>query len=120
MSSDFIGSREPTILDTNSTFQLTENKDILKNISTHNNRPKLVVGFAAETNDLEKNAKLKLIRKKCDLIVANNVANQKDPMGGDMNSAHVFNKSSCLAIYKKMKKTTLFISSYSPCIIRSR
>ena len=88
-------------------FQLTENKDILKYISTHNNRPKLVVGFAAETNDLEKNAKLKLIRKKCDLIVANNVANQKDPMGGDMNSAHVFNKSSCLAIYKKMKKTTL-------------
>ena len=36
---------------------------------------------------------LKLIRKKCDLIVANNVANQKD-MGGDMNSAHIFSKSS--------------------------
>ena len=32
---------------------------------------------------------------------------KKETMGGDMNSAHIFNKSSCLAIYKKMKKTTL-------------
>ena len=62
-------------------FQLTENKDILKYISTHNNRPKLVVGFAAETNNLEKNAKLKLIKKKCDLIVANNVSNQEEAYG---------------------------------------
>ena len=56
---------------------------------------------------LEKNAKSKLIKKKCDLIVANNVSNQTKLWDGDMNSAHIFNKSSCLAIYKTMKKTTL-------------
>ncbi len=88
-------------------FQLTENKDILKFISTHNKRPKLVVGFAAETNDIEKNAKLKLKRKKCDLIVANNVSIKQKVMGSDMNSAHIYNNSSLLATYKSMKKVDL-------------
>ncbi len=88
-------------------FQLTENRDILKFISTHNKRPKLVVGFAAETNDIEKNAKLKLKRKKCDLIVANNVASRENIMGGDMNSAHIYNSSNLLAKYQSMKKVDL-------------
>ena len=51
----------------NLSFKLTENKDILTYISTHNKRPKLVVGFAAETKNLKKNALLKLKTKKCDL-----------------------------------------------------
>ncbi len=88
-------------------FQLTENKDILKFISNYNKRPKLVVGFAAETNDIEKNAKLKLKRKKCDLIVANKVSDKVNIMGGDMNSAHIYNNSSLLATYKSMKKVDL-------------
>ena len=88
-------------------FQLKENKDILKFISTHNKRPKLVVGFAAETNDIAKNAMSKLKSKKCDLIVANNVSTKTEYMGGDMNSAHIYNSSNCLARYKSMKKIDL-------------
>ncbi|MBV68757.1 MAG: bifunctional phosphopantothenoylcysteine decarboxylase/phosphopantothenate--cysteine ligase CoaBC [Pelagibacterales bacterium] len=88
-------------------FQLTENRDILKFISTHNKRPKLVVGFAAETNEIEKNAKLKLKRKKCDLIVANNVASSENIMGGDMNSAHIYSNSNLVAKYQSMKKVDL-------------
>lgn len=53
---------------------LTENPDILATISTSKQRPKLVVGFAAETSNLLKNGKEKLERKKCDWIVANDVS----------------------------------------------
>ena len=88
-------------------FELKENKDILKFLSTHNKRPKLVVGFAAETNDIKKNAMAKLKRKKCDLIIANNVSLEKKVMNGEMNSAHIYNNSSCLAIYDTMKKVDL-------------
>ena len=88
-------------------FELTENKDILKFISTHNKRPRLVVGFAAETNDIEKNSISKLKRKKCDLIIANNVSNKKIGMGNDMNSAHIYNNSRLLSTYKKMSKIDL-------------
>ena len=88
-------------------FELTENKDILKFISTHNKRPRLVVGFAAETNDIEKNSISKLKSKKCDLIIANNVSNKKIGMGEDMNSAHIYNNSRLLSTYKKMSKIDL-------------
>ena len=59
-----------------------------------------------ETNEIEKNAKSKLRRKKCDLIIANDIS-KNEVMGGDMNSVHIFNKSRCLAKYKTMKKVTL-------------
>lgn len=62
---------------------LTENPDILKTLSTLKNRPKLVVGFAAETNDVIKHATAKRLRKTCDWIVANDVSG--DVMGGDHN-----------------------------------
>ncbi len=56
-------------------IRLVENPDILATLAaTGPNRPKLVVGFAAETNDLEANARAKLARKGCDWIVANDVA----------------------------------------------
>ena len=62
----------------NISIELSENPDILKRISKRNfNRPKLVVGFAAETEDLESNAKLKLSAKGCDWILANNVSDGK-------------------------------------------
>ena len=54
-------------------LQLVENPDILKTISNHAKRPKLVIGFAAETEDLEKNAAEKLKTKNCDWILANDV-----------------------------------------------
>lgn len=56
------------------TLSLIENPDILKSISTHKQRPRLVVGFAAETENLIENASRKLTSKECDLIVANSVA----------------------------------------------
>jgi phosphopantothenoylcysteine decarboxylase/phosphopantothenate--cysteine ligase len=62
----------------NISIELSENPDILKRISKKNfNRPKLVIGFAAETEDLENNAKLKLSAKGCDWILANNVSDGK-------------------------------------------
>jgi phosphopantothenoylcysteine decarboxylase/phosphopantothenate--cysteine ligase len=65
--------------------RLVETPDILATLSAHGpGRPKLVVGFAAETNDLEAHARAKLKRKGCDWIVANDVA-QDGIMGGDEN-----------------------------------
>ena len=93
--------------DSNISFKLSENKDILKFISTHNKRPKLVVGFAAETKDIKKNSMLKLKRKKCDIIVANDVSLEKHVMGGDKNSVHIYNNSNCLAKYINMDKSVL-------------
>ena len=62
----------------NISIELSENPDILRRISKRNfNRPKLVIGFAAETEDLENNAKLKLSAKGCDWILANNVSDGK-------------------------------------------
>jgi phosphopantothenoylcysteine decarboxylase / phosphopantothenate---cysteine ligase len=53
------------------------------------NRPKLVIGFAAETDDIIANAKAKLAKKGCDWIVANDVSHTTGIMGGDRNSVHL-------------------------------
>lgn len=65
-------------------LRLAENPDILATLSNAKNRPELVVGFAAETNDVIKHARAKLIKKKCDMIIANDVSG--DVMGGDHNA----------------------------------
>ncbi len=76
---------------TPSGLQLAENPDILKTISNlQTGRPGLVVGFAAETHDLEKYAQAKLERKGCDWIVANDVSG--DVMGGANNKVSLFSK----------------------------
>lgn len=70
--------------DNNLAMQLVENPDILRHISNKKKkRPRLVVGFAAETTDVENHAKAKLARKGCDWIVANDVSG--DVMGGTEN-----------------------------------
>lgn len=66
-------------------LQLAENPDILKTIGHHEMRPRLVVGFAAETEHVEENGKAKLLRKGADLIVANDVSPETGIMGGDRN-----------------------------------
>ncbi|MGG2477591.1 phosphopantothenoylcysteine decarboxylase, partial [Rhizobium sp. BR5] len=70
-------------------LQLTENPDILKTVGHHEKRPQLVVGFAAETQDVEKNGRAKLKRKGADYIVANDVSAETGIMGGDRNSVKI-------------------------------
>ena len=67
---------------------LVENPDILASLSKHARRPRLVVGFAAETHDLEANAAAKLGRKGCDWIVANDVS-VTGTLGGDDNAVAI-------------------------------
>ena len=70
---------------------LVENPDILAGLSRHAKRPSLVIGFAAETDDLIANARAKLAAKGCDWIVANNVGG--NVMGGDTNRVHLLSAS---------------------------
>lgn len=71
-------------------FSLTENPDILSTVAhrTHN-RPPLVIGFAAETENVIANAKAKLAKKGCDWILANDVSPATGIMGGDSNTLHL-------------------------------
>lgn len=68
-------------------LHLTENPDILATVAKGENRPRLVVGFAAETEQVIDHAKEKLTRKGADWIVANDVSG--DVMGGDVNAVHI-------------------------------
>jgi phosphopantothenoylcysteine decarboxylase / phosphopantothenate---cysteine ligase len=73
---------------------LEQNVDILRYVSNHNSlRPKLVIGFAAETNDLENNAKKKLIEKNCDWIIANDVSNKSIGFDSNFNEVTIFYKN---------------------------
>jgi phosphopantothenoylcysteine decarboxylase / phosphopantothenate---cysteine ligase len=74
-------------------LELEENIDILNYISKHNSlRPKLVIGFAAETNNIQDNAKKKLVEKNCDWIVANDVSNNSIGFDSDFNEVSIFYK----------------------------
>ena len=75
-------------------LNLEKNVDILNYISNHNFlRPKLVIGFAAETNDIKNNAKKKLIEKNCDWIIANDVSNKSIGFESDFNEVTIFYKN---------------------------
>ncbi|UXM95348.1 bifunctional phosphopantothenoylcysteine decarboxylase/phosphopantothenate--cysteine ligase CoaBC [Bartonella sp. HY329] len=77
------------------TLSLVQNPDILATIAHGDNRPKLVIGFAAETNDLISNAQKKLEKKAADWIIANDVSiNEKGEsiMGGDQNHIYIVQK----------------------------
>jgi phosphopantothenoylcysteine decarboxylase/phosphopantothenate--cysteine ligase len=74
-------------------LSLTENPDILATLShMSDNRPELVIGFAAETEKVIAHAQAKLARKGCDWIVANDVSHEGGVMGGDMNTVHLVTK----------------------------
>jgi len=71
-----------------------KNIDILNYVSKHNSlRPKLVIGFSAETNNIEKNSKKKLIEKNCDWIIANDVSNKSIGFNSDFNEVTIFYKN---------------------------
>jgi phosphopantothenoylcysteine decarboxylase/phosphopantothenate--cysteine ligase len=70
-------------------IELEENPDILATLSAGNERPKLVIGFAAETEQLIENARAKLAAKGCDWIVANDVSAASGVLGGSDNTVHL-------------------------------
>ena len=76
------------------TLTFAENPDILAYVSQlKTGRPELVVGFAAETNDVEANATAKLKRKGCDWIVANDVSPETGIMGGSENNVAIISQA---------------------------
>ncbi len=86
------------------TINLEKNVDILNYVSNHNSmRPKLVIGFAAETKDLDKNAIAKLTNKNCDWIIANDVSKEKSGFESDYNEVTIHYKNS-----KNEKEKLLF------------
>ena len=75
-------------------LNLEKNVDILNYVSNHNSmRPNLVVGFAAETNDVESNAEEKLNNKNCDWIIANDVSGKKIGFDSDFNEVTIHYKN---------------------------
>ena len=84
-------------------LELVENQDILKSVSELDERP-FVVGFAAETNDLIKNAKTKFKNKGLDLIVANDVSDKSIGFDSDDNAVTLITKRRNLAIEKESKR----------------
>nr|WP_321524009.1 bifunctional phosphopantothenoylcysteine decarboxylase/phosphopantothenate--cysteine ligase CoaBC [uncultured Cohaesibacter sp.] len=86
-------------------LQFEENPDIARFVGTHpDKRPKLVVGFAAETQNLEENATRKLAKKGVDWIIANDVSPQTGIMGGDHNMIKIIRADSIEA-WQDMSKS---------------
>jgi len=89
-------------------LELEKNIDILNYVSKHNSlRPKIVIGFAAETNNVQENAQKKLIEKNCDWIIANDVSNKSIGFDSNFNEVSIFYKD------KDFKNETLTIKKKS-------
>jgi len=87
-------------------ISLKENPDILSDISKSKNRPELVIGFAAETDDLIKNAKSKLNQKGCDIIVANKIDNKSLVFGNLENKVSIISNDKTVH-WPKMSKAEI-------------
>jgi phosphopantothenoylcysteine decarboxylase/phosphopantothenate--cysteine ligase len=87
-------------------LKLVENPDILAEVGQGENRPAVVVGFAAETENVIENAQRKLARKRCDLIVANSVAEGAGVFGGAENEVHVVSRGG-VETWPRMSKTAV-------------
>ena len=89
-------------------LKFEKNVDILSYVSKHNSmRPKLVIGFAAETDELEKNANAKLSDKSCDWIIANDVSKKNAGFNSDYNEVTIYYKD------KKIQKENLSLKKKS-------
>ena len=89
-------------------LNLEKNVDILNYVSNHNSmRPDLVIGFAAETNDVENNAEKKLNNKNCDWIIANDVSDASIGFETDFNEVTIFYKNKKFEKISKIKKSIL-------------
>ena len=89
-------------------IELEKNIDILEYLGKNNRyRPKLVVGFSAETEKLSKNSLLKMRKKNCDLIVANNVSKKDLGFNSDYNEVSIFDSNGNIKLIKKNKKSII-------------
>ena len=92
----------------NIVINLEKNIDILNNISNHNSlRPKLVIGFAAETENIHSNAKKKLLDKNCDWIIVNDVSDETIGFESNENAVTIFYKNEEKEDIKKTTKAHL-------------
>ena len=88
------------------TLSLVENPDILRALGHHpQHRPLLLVGFAAETDDLIANATRKLAKKGCDWVLANDVGAESGVFGGERNTVHLVRADALPEAWPEMSKT---------------
>ena len=89
-------------------INLTKNVDIISYVSKHNSlRPKLTIGFAAETENIDENAKKKLSEKNCDWIIANDVSNEEIGFDSKYNQVKIFYKNNSSESIEKMSKSLI-------------
>ena len=89
-------------------INLTKNVDIISYVSKHNSlRPKLTIGFAAETENIDENAKKKLSEKNCDWIIANDVSNEEIGFDSKYNQVKIFYKNNSDESVTKMSKSLI-------------
>ena len=89
-------------------LNLEKNIDILNYVSNHNSlRPKLVIGFAAETNNIEENSRKNLMEKNCDWIIANDISNKSIGFDSDFNEVIILYKN------KKINDEKLYMKKKS-------
>jgi len=92
----------------NLNLNFEKNIDILSNVSKHNSlRPKITIGFAAETNNVIQNSLEKLDEKNCDWVISNDVSNDSIGFDSDYNEVTIFYKNNSSEKIPKMKKSLL-------------
>ena len=92
----------------NYSLSLEKNIDILKHVSNHNSlRPKLVIGFSAETNDIIENSQKKINEKNCDWLIANDVSNKEIVFDSDFNEVSILYKNGEIENISKDKKSVI-------------
>ncbi len=92
----------------NYSLSLEKNIDILKHVSKHNSlRPKLVLGFSAETNDIIENSQKKINEKNCDWLIANDVSNKEIGFDSDFNEVSILYKNGEIENISKDKKSAI-------------
>ena len=100
-------------------FELQKNIDIVEFLGKNNkHRPKVVIGFAAETENLDKNAFSKLKQKNCDIIIANDVSKKDSGFNSDYNRVSIIDNSGKVKVVKKNKKS--FIASLIADIVLNK
>ena len=100
------------------TFKTIKNPDIISEIANSKSKPKLIIGFSAETENVVENARDKLKTKNIDLIIANDVSNNR-VFGKDTNKVYVIDKKECEEWPEQNKKSVAFKIADRICDILS-